>query len=459
MARRTRPPRPLFPRGAGVGVRAFFLALAALVMWFADQRGVPALEQTRSVLATLLHPVIVVSASPANVIDASKQFVNRKVLAADNQALRQRELQLRAQMLKFQALDAENARLRRLLASARVMKDKTMVAEVFAVSQDPYLQQISINKGSNAGVFIGQALVDAYGVLGQVVRVHPTHSVALLITDASHGIPVEVNRTGLQTIARGGGGKDGRALTLPFLPGNADVQPGDLLVTSGLGGRFPPGYPVGEVFDVKRGTAVHFMQASVAPAARLYQSREVLLVWAPQTPVPPPMGALIPSGVSATSPPPMAQYSLPLRPPVGAAMPAATAAAVADSIKSIGSTVVAGGLLPDPNQPKPPTAAALAAQAMGVAPGPTGGPQGLPPLQPPAATAAAAAVPGAAASGAEVIQPRPLPRRSLPRLSEATSPAAAAGGNAPPPAGERPTSPVPATTPPAAAAPPPGNAP
>jgi rod shape-determining protein MreC len=432
-------------------VRAFFLAFAALVLWFSDQRGVPVLEQTRSVLARILYPVIVASASPAHVIDASKQFVNRKLLAADNLELRQQVLQLRAQLLKFQALDAENARLRRLLASARVMQDKTMVAEVFSVSQDPYLQQISINKGSQQGVFSGQALVDAYGIVGQVVRVHPTHSVALLITDASHGIPVEVNRTGLQTIARGGGGKDGSALTLPFLPGNADVQPGDLLVTSGLGGRFPPGYPVGEVFDVKRGTAVHFMQASVAPAARLYQSREVLLVWAPQTLAPPPAGVASKTEVSATTPPPLAQYSLPLRPPVGAATPAATAAAVAESVKSIGNTVVGGSLLPEPNQPKPPTAAALAAQAMGVAPGPTGGPQGLPAPTPPIA---ATAPPTATGSG--VIQPRPLPRRSLPRLNEASSPPASGVGGA---TAVSPNSPALTTTPPAPAAPPAGNAP
>ena len=113
--------------------------------------------------------------------------------------------------------------------------------------------------------------------MGQVIRVNPTSSVALLLTDPSHGIPVEINRTGLQTVARGGG--DGRVLTLPFLPGNADVKVGDLLVSSGLGGRFPAGYPVGEIFDIRRTTGEHFMEASAYPSARLNQGRQTLLVW------------------------------------------------------------------------------------------------------------------------------------------------------------------------------------
>ena len=277
MARRNRPNRPLFARGAGVGFRTFVLAIAALSIWFSDQRGVPALQDVRGALAAVLQPLYSISASPVSLSAASDQFRSNHVLMEQNRMLRETQLQLNAKLLTFEALQAENRRIRQLVSSASSLHERVTIAEVIAVNQDPYRHQITLDKGGNDGVYQGQALVDAFGVMGQVIRVNPSTSTALLITDAGHGVPVEINRTGLQTIARGGG--DGRVLSLPFLPGNADVQVGDLLVTSGLGGRFPPGYPVGVVFDVKRGTAVHFMQATASPTAKLYQGRQALLVW------------------------------------------------------------------------------------------------------------------------------------------------------------------------------------
>lgn len=276
MARRRSSP-PLFPRGPGVGARALLVVLLALGVWFADQRGVPVLTAIRGSMDWLLQPLRWVTNVPGNMADAGSELKNYRALLTENEQLKQAQLKAQARLLQLDALEAENRRIRQLMASSSSLDQKVLIAEIVATSQAPYQHQITLNKGAAEAVYFGQAIVDAYGVMGQVIRVNPTSSVALLVTDPSHGIPVEVNRTGLQTVARGGG--DGRVLTLPFLPGNADVKVGDLLVSSGLGGRFPAGYPVGEIFDVRRTTGEHFMEASAYPSARLNQGRQALLVW------------------------------------------------------------------------------------------------------------------------------------------------------------------------------------
>lgn len=276
MARRRTNP-PLFPRGPGVGVRALLVTLLALGAWFADQRDVPVLTAVRGSVDWLLQPLQWVGNVPSNVADAGGELKNYRELLEENKQLKEAQLVSQARLLKLDALEAENRRIRQLMASSSALDQKVLIAEIIATAQSPYRHQITLNKGAAEGVYFGQAVVDAYGVMGQVIRVNPTSSIALLVTDPSHGIPVEINRTGLQTSARGGG--DGRVLTLPFLPGNADVKVGDLLVSSGLGGRFPAGYPVGEIFDIRRTTGEHFMEASAYPSARLNQGRQALLVW------------------------------------------------------------------------------------------------------------------------------------------------------------------------------------
>lgn len=277
MARSRRAVRPLFPRGPGLGFRTGLLMLLSFGLWFADQREPEMLIQTRGGIQWLLQPVQWLAAVPQSLSSATEGVRSHASLLSENRQLKEDALKQQARLLKFAALEAENRRIRQLMAASSALEEKVLIAEIVATSQDPYRHQISLNKGEQDGVYLGQALVDAYGVMGQVIRVYPTASTAMLITDPGHGIPVEINRTGLQTIARGGG--DGRVLSLPFLPGNADVKVGDLLVSSALGGRFPGGYPVGEVFDVRRTTGEHFMQASAYPAARLDQGRQALLVW------------------------------------------------------------------------------------------------------------------------------------------------------------------------------------
>ena len=284
MARIGRTARPLFQRGPGLGFRAAVLLLFSFLLWFADQRDPVLLIQTRGVLAWLLQPVQWLASVPQGLGKATEGMRSRQSLLLENRQLKEEQLRHQARLLKFAALEAENRRIRQLLASSSALEERVLIAEIIATSQDPYRHQITLNKGGSDDIYLGQALVDAYGVMGQVIRVYPTTSTAMLITDPGHGIPVEINRTGLQTIARGGG--DGRVLTLPFLPGNADVKVGDLLVSSALGGRFPAGYPVGEIFDVRRTTGEHFMQASAYPSARLNQGRQALLVWSERPPEP-----------------------------------------------------------------------------------------------------------------------------------------------------------------------------
>ena len=318
MVRSRRAARPLFPRGPGLGFRTVVLMLLSFALWFVDQREPQLLVQLRGGVQWVLQPVQWLAAVPQGVSNATEGMRSHQSLLTENQQLKEEQLKQQARLLKFAALEAENRRIRQLLASSSALEEKVLIAEIVATSQDPYRHQITLNKGDQDGVYVGQALVDAYGVMGQVIRVYPSAATAMLITDPGHGIPVEINRTGLQTIARGGG--DGRVLTLPFLPGNADVKVGDLLVSSALGGRFPGGYPVGEVFDVRRTTGEHFMQASAYPAARLGQGRQALLVWSdhslPQAPD---------AAIDPTLPPPAAEA--PATPAPTSAAPAPATAA------------------------------------------------------------------------------------------------------------------------------------
>lgn len=259
-----------------MGLRTLFLATLSVALIFFDRSGT-ALKPLRESLTWMLSPVLWTAALPPSAINQATSFKTRHQLETENAQLSQEHLVLQAKLTKFDALEAENRRIRELLASTSTIQDRVLIAEIIAVNQDPYRHQITLNKGSDDEVYRGQALVDASGIMGQIVEVGPNTSQALLITDPDHGIPVEINRTGLQTIALGRG--DGRGLKLPFLPSNADVRTGDLLVSSALGGRFPAGYPVGQIYDVKHTAGEHFMEALAYPSAKLHQGRQALLVW------------------------------------------------------------------------------------------------------------------------------------------------------------------------------------
>lgn len=236
------------------------------------------LESVRSTLSTLLSPLLYIVNLPRTASEwADQTLASRESLQTANERLRRENLLLKAEQQKMAALGAENTRLRNLLDSSFRIGERVLIAELMAIELDPYRQQVMINKGANSGVFQGQPVLDAAGVMGQVVHVHRSTSSVLMITDISHALPVQVNRNGLRTIAKGTGHIN--ALDLPNLPNNADIRKGDLLVTSGLGGRFPAGYPVASVTAVVHQPGEPFAEVQAQPVAHLDRTREALLVW------------------------------------------------------------------------------------------------------------------------------------------------------------------------------------
>jgi rod shape-determining protein MreC len=274
--------KPLFLRGPSLNTRLFFCALLSVVLMTMDHRQ-NQLENLRAALSVLVHPVQWAVDAPFRAASwASSVFIDRATLVLENRTLRDDAREAAVRLQRFATLEAENRRLRALLNAAETRDYQVEVVTLLSVDLDPFRHQVVIDRGEQAGVTAGQALIDALGVMGQVHRVGPLSAHAVLITDPSHSIPVEVNRNGLRSIARGTGELD--RLDLPFLPNNADIEVGDLLVTSGLGGVFPSGYPVARVTRVTRRPGERFAQISATPVAELNRSREVLLVHTGETP-------------------------------------------------------------------------------------------------------------------------------------------------------------------------------
>ncbi|HIE54371.1 MAG TPA: rod shape-determining protein MreC [Chromatiaceae bacterium] len=235
-------------------------------------------ETLRSTLATLTYPIQFLAELPGNLGNwVMETLQTRSALQEKNQALERENLKLKAELQLVAAIQAENERLRDLLGSAYKIGNRVLVAELSAMDLDPFRQQLVIDKGRASGVFEGQAVLDANAVMGQVKHVTPLNATVLLITDTAHALPVQLLRNGLRTIAVGTGRVN--RLELPYLPNNADIKVGDLLVTSGLGGKFPPGYPVAKITEVERIPGKPFAQVSAEPLAQLDRAREVLLVW------------------------------------------------------------------------------------------------------------------------------------------------------------------------------------
>ncbi len=240
------------------------------------------LDSVRSALSVIVYPLQLAIELPGSVSDwFSESLSSRRELQEENASLRTQQIMQKVQMQRLAALETENIRLRGLLDASFEIGEKRLIAELMSVNLDPFQHQIVINKGTRDDVFPGQPILDAEGVMGQIVHAGPYTSTAVLITDTSHAIPVQVNRNGLRSIAIGSGAIN--RLELPYIPNNSDILPGDLLVTSGLGGRFPPGYPVARVSAVQHDPGRSFAQVVAEPLAQLNRSREVLLVWPGET--------------------------------------------------------------------------------------------------------------------------------------------------------------------------------
>ena len=235
------------------------------------------MDPVRATLSTLVQPVRLVATLPSRFLDtADHHFASRRELMAENQRLRERQLIQQARLQRLDALEVENIRLRTLLESSYDLDRPILIADLLQVDLDPFSHLRESDKGSRAGVRVGQAAIDGTGVIGQVDRVTPLSATVRLISDPSHGLPVRVNRNGLRSVLFGTGRLD--TLIISSLPNNADIEPGDLLVTSGLGGRFPAGYPVGEVRSVSIDPGQPFSQVEVEPLGALGQVQEILLI-------------------------------------------------------------------------------------------------------------------------------------------------------------------------------------
>jgi len=230
-------------------------------------------------LSLAVYPLQRLAAAPVEIGRAVVGGMkSRATLKSENEQLRKEVSRLKRRTLKYEALRKENDRLRAFLDNSFKLGEQMLVAELVSVNLAPFEHLVLVNKGTHFGVHVGQPVLSIDGVVGQVIRVSPANAEILLITDPSHAIPVQVNRNGLRAIAVGTGRLD--ELEVPNLPNNSDIKAGDLLVTSGLGGVFPQGYPVAVITQVKARAGKRFALVTAKPSAALDRIREVLLTWA-----------------------------------------------------------------------------------------------------------------------------------------------------------------------------------
>lgn len=252
------------------------IALSVALMT-ADQR-LAALREARSALEYVVYPLQILASLPNRAGHwLGEAFSSHTQLIESNRRLRRDNLLLEAKLQKFQALASENAHLRQLLNASEHANEKVKIARLVSIDLDPYSQRELINQGSRNGVYRGQPVIDATGLMGQVIQVGPFNAQVLLIADPSSAVPVIDTRSGLRLLAIGTGQPD--ALDVRSAPVNADIRVGDLLSTSGLGERFPPHYPVCQVTQVRREPGDPFAKVLCRPTAQLDRHREVLLLW------------------------------------------------------------------------------------------------------------------------------------------------------------------------------------
>ncbi|MCC7198915.1 MAG: rod shape-determining protein MreC [Gammaproteobacteria bacterium] len=269
--------RPLLLRGPSLGLRFIVLAALSVGIMVADHRQ-QHLTTVRAALTAAAYPLQWLVNAPFEAAGwLGESTATRASLRAENVVLASENLKLRLRMMRFEALEHENERLRAGIGSTARVVQRSLIAEILRVDLDPYRQRVLVNRGSRDGIYVGQAALDANGVFGQVTRVGPWSAEIILIADSRAAVPVLVERNGLRTVASGSG-QSGQ-LILPYLPKSADIKPGDLLLSSGLGGVFPPGYPVARVAAVERNPSQPLLSVTAAPLAALDRAPEVLLVW------------------------------------------------------------------------------------------------------------------------------------------------------------------------------------
>ncbi|WKV86712.1 rod shape-determining protein MreC [Pseudomonas sp. B24_DOA] len=269
--------KPLFTKGPSLGVRLLVLAVLAVALMVVDAR-FDLLKPARKQASLVLMDAYWITDLPGRLWEGvASQFGSRTELVAENEKLKTENLLLQGRMQKLAALTEQNVRLRELLNSSALVNEKVEVAELIGMDPNPFTHRIIINKGERDGVVLGQPVLDARGLMGQVVELMPYTSRVLLLTDTTHSIPVQVNRNGLRAIASGTGNPE--RLELRHVADTADIKEGDLLVSSGLGQRFPAGYPVATVKEVIHDSGQPFAIVRAVPTAALNRSRYLLLVF------------------------------------------------------------------------------------------------------------------------------------------------------------------------------------
>jgi rod shape-determining protein MreC len=252
-----------------------YLAIAIGLMIADHRQGFGQVARQQAALA--LQPLSWLASSPTMLFRAATEMLaTRNALQADNERKRD-DLQMAiARIHRLNAVADENVRLRRLLGGTRGYALDVRMAGIVDIDLDPFRQRLVLDAGRDAGVQVGQALIDSGGVMGQVVEVHGNRSIALLVTDPDHAVPVQIARSGLRTIAYGTGRSD--QLLLPNIPQSADAKVGDVLITSGIGGRFPAGFPVATITRLRPDQLRLFVVGEAIPAAHLDRGNEVLLI-------------------------------------------------------------------------------------------------------------------------------------------------------------------------------------
>lgn len=264
-------------QGPYLGYRLLMVCILSLMLLFLDYR-FDQMSAFRQVIGTALAPVQWLADIPGTLGERlGTTLKTRDELLEENALLHSRLLVLERKAQKMGSLMAENDRLRQLLNASSLVDERVIVAELIGASPDPFVHQVVINKGTTDGVQIGQPILDANGLMGQVIEANQFTSRVLLLSDSNHAVPVQVNRNGIRAIAVGKGGLG--ELELVNVPDTADIKQGDLLVSSGLGGRFPAGYPVAEITEIKHDPGQPFAAVTVTPKAALNRSRLVMVVF------------------------------------------------------------------------------------------------------------------------------------------------------------------------------------
>jgi rod shape-determining protein MreC len=264
-------------RAPSVFTRLVLAVAVSIGLMVADHKG-QHLDRIRSALSILFYPLQAVAGLPSAIgHGVAGLFTSKGSLEEANAKLREEQALMQVRLQQFEALEQENQRLRQMLGSATRVAERALSAELIEISQEPFTRKIVIARGERDGAYIGQPVIDAHGIMGQVTQMYRNQSRVTLITDPGHAVPVLVNRNGLRALVFGTGNPD--VLTIPYLTAAADIKEGDLLVSSGMGGTFPPSYPVATVAKIENDPNEAFLKITARPVAKLNHSKQVLLIW------------------------------------------------------------------------------------------------------------------------------------------------------------------------------------